>query len=406
MDQLQQRPLLTCPTCGRHILSNDANATIAAVPVSCPSCGADMARAVSGQVPVDEAVTYRLQESPGPAPAVTDAPTAILAPPSGAASPAPARIPKSQPISPTAPGVEEPDQYRTASVSESNPAMSSSSTNGDPTTQSIGAPTYSELVSDTSPAAPATGAGVEERRDGWRNPWLVISMIMVLLVLFVAGILLSQNGNYSVTPQVTPAPVPTSTATAALPAGYVQVEDASGLYSFAVPPNWAPVPPPAATAEFTIYADPAHDVAFEVESFPTGTQQGGAAIDTAVLTENFPSLQASDLSAPTNVTLSGSTWVKESANVSLKPNGISQMEMVVVQTTTLERVHVYHFLLQPRLGRLQYRRPGSAADPQLLYLPGVRAGPPHLTTRRFPGYTRRRSSKTRVRVLETDTSHA
>jgi hypothetical protein len=184
-------------------------------------------------------------------------------------------------------------------------------------------------------------------------------MIMVLLVLFVAGILLSQNGKQSIAPQVTPALVPTSTATAALPAGYKQVEDASGLYAFSVPQSWTPVTPSAATAEYTIYTDPAHDVAFEVESFPSGAQQGGAAIDTAVLTQNIASLKASDISAPMDVTLAGSTWVKESATVSLKPNGIAQMETVVVQTTTLNGDTFIIFYYSPVSG-------ASSADAQAL----------------------------------------
>jgi hypothetical protein len=338
MDQLQQVPLLTCPICGRHILSNDANATIAAAPVSCPSCGAAMARATSEQVPIDEAVTQHLQEPPSVEPAFTEAPTAILEPPADVAPPvaASALSALSQPIPPTSTQVEEPDRYQTASVSESHPATSSSNTTNDPRTQSIDAAPHSELsaIPDAPVDAPAAVAGAEERRDGWRNPFLVVAMIMVLLVLFVAGILLSQNGKQSVTPRVTPAPVPTSTATAALPPGYVQVEDASGLYSFAVPPNWTPVTPPAPTAEYTIYTDPAHDVAFEVESFPSGTQQEGATVDTAVLTQNFSSLQASDISVPVEVTLAGSTWVRESASISLKPSEVAQTETVVVQTTT------------------------------------------------------------------------
>src|SRR5262249_1534216 len=152
----------------------DANATIAAAPVSCPSCGAPMVRAITGQVPVDEAVTHRLQESPKPDPTFTEAPTAILAPPTEP-TPSGATPPLSScphPISPPTPTAEEPDQYRTASVSESDPAMPSASATGDPSTQPMSA------VAASSAVAPTTGAGAGERRDGWRNPLLVTSMIM------------------------------------------------------------------------------------------------------------------------------------------------------------------------------------------------------------------------------------
>jgi hypothetical protein len=102
-----------------------------------------------------------------------------------------------------------------------------------------------------------------------------------------------------------------------------------------------------------------HDVAFEVESFPTGTQQDGASVDTAVLTHSFSSLKASDISAPVDVTLAGSTWVKESANVSLKPTGIPQTETVVVQTTTWNGDTFIIFYYSPTSGT-------SSADAQAL----------------------------------------
>ena len=82
----------------------------------------------------------------------------------------------------------------------------------------------------------------------------------------------------------------------------------------------------------------------------TGTQQGGAALDRTVPTRPsfFLHFKRATSSAPVDVTLAGSTWVKESANVSLKSSG---MQTLVVQTTTVTGNTFIVFSLQPCRGR-------------------------------------------------------
>jgi hypothetical protein len=120
-----------------------------------------------------------------------------------------------------------------------------------------------------------------------------------------------------------------------MPAGFLQKTDAAGLYSFAVPSSWMQEPHQGAPGtEFTIYTDPTQDTTFEVESFPTGTQAGGAPLDTLILLQTFHTLTAADISQPNHVSLAHQPWVQETAKVTLPQNGATLTDNVAVQTTS------------------------------------------------------------------------
>jgi hypothetical protein len=320
LDQTQPTSvLLTCQTCGRRTLyipSNDAAPETAAPPTSCRSCGSEVAVPValnSGGSPaqlIDEAATARIQPQvlpdSGAMSPLSEASTAILAPPTQA------RDNIAPPVGASAP-VSEVDQYKTAAAMEP--------------------------VTRTPPATwpvPESGIPASERASGpasgQRNLWILVGTILVLAVLFVGGILLAQTGNQPTESKTTPVTQPTSTST--LPAGFVQKTDANSLYTFAVPISWVEMPhqgPPS--TEFTIYADPTQDTSFEVESFPTGTQAGGSALDTLILLQSFPTLRPTTISQPSSVLLAHETWVQETAKLTLAQNGATVTENLAVQTT-------------------------------------------------------------------------
>jgi len=210
----------------------------------------------------------------------------------------------------------------------------------DPRTQPIAWPataTEDEPQVASEPEVTASSpAGATPQRDGWRNPWLIGSVIFILLIFFVGGILLAQAPGHVVSsvPQVTPASTATSTTTATLPPGYTRVEDASGLYSFAVPLSWTSLTHPSANAEYTTYTDPSHGVTFEVESFSASNGQTGAALDNLVLASSFPAQSVSNISGPITTSLAGVTWIKETATLALQQNGTTEPRTLVVQTTT------------------------------------------------------------------------
>ena len=118
-------------------------------------------------------------------------------------------------------------------------------------------------------------------------------------------------------------------------AGYTRIEDASRLYSFAVPSNWAPVQRPPSNAEYVIYTDPSHGVTFEVESFPASNGQSGAALDNLLLTGSFPAHSVSNISGPVTTSLADVTWIRETATLALQQNGTTEPKNLVVQTTTV-----------------------------------------------------------------------
>jgi hypothetical protein len=319
LDQTQPTSvLLTCQACGRrmrYIPSNDAGQDTAAPPTSCRSCGSEVVVPValnsggSPQQPIDEAATARIQPQVLPGSGAVSPPseasTAILAPP------AQSREDAAPPVGATAPK-SEVDRYKTAAA-----------------------------VEPVAPPTPATwpvpeiGPPAKEPIRGGRNLLLLVGMSLVLAALFVGGILLAQTGSQSKEPKTTPVTQPTSTATATLPAGFVQKTDADGLYSFAVPSSWVQRPhqgPP--NTEFTIYADPTQDTSFEVESFPTGTQAGGRALDTLILLQSFPTLSPTDVSQPSSVSLAHETWVQETAKLTVTQNGGTLTQNLAVQTTT------------------------------------------------------------------------
>jgi hypothetical protein len=312
--------LLTCQACGRrmpYIPSNDAGQETAAPSTSCRSCGSEVVVPValnsggSREQPIDEAATARIQPQvlpdSGAVSPLLEASTAILAPPAqkreNAANP---------PVGATAP-ISEVDRYKTAAA-----------------------------VEPVAPPPPATwpvpeiGPPAKEPTSGRRNLWLLVGTSLVLAALFVGGILLALTGSQPQAPKNTSVTQPASTATATVPAGFVQRMDTAGLYSFAVPLSWVQqLHQGPANTEFTIYADPTQDTSFEVESFPTGIQVGGSTLDTRVLRQSFPSLRPTDVSPPSSVTLAHETWVVETAKLTLlTQNGGTLTQNLTVQTTT------------------------------------------------------------------------
>jgi hypothetical protein len=221
----------------------------------------------------------------------------------------------------------------------------------DPRTQPVGTPEPgNELQVALEPEVAASSpAGAAPERDGWRNPWLIGSVILVLLILFVGGILLAQAPGHAASsvPQATPAPTATSTLTSTLPSGYTRVEDASGRYSFAVPSNWTPLKHSSAVAEFTTYTDPSHGVTFEIESFPARNGQTGATLDNLVLTGSFPARSVSNISGPITTSLAGVAWIKETATLALQQNGTTEPRSLVVQTTTVNSTTFIIFYSSP-----------------------------------------------------------
>ena len=319
MAGLQQTSSLNCPVCGRHTSASDADLRGAAAPASCPSCGSVTARASSVEDVADAAATQRMA-----APDIVEESTAILAPPPDAVPPdASTQSETLERILGAAP--RDQDRYQTTSATQ---PVIAAATSGPAEDQPTSEP--------EAAAALPEGSGSIPQRDDWRNPWLIGSVILVLLILFLGGILLSQSPGHALSPvsQVTPAPAATSTATATLTAGYTRVEDASRLYSFAVPSSWMPVKQPSANAEFTIYTDPSHSVTFEVESFPASNGQTGAALDNLVLAGSFPAHSVSNISGPVTTSLADVTWIKETASLALQQNGTTEQKNLAVQTTT------------------------------------------------------------------------
>jgi hypothetical protein len=307
--------LLTCQACGRRMLyipSNDAGQETAAPPTSCRSCGSEVVAPValnsggSPEQPIDEAATARIQPQvlpdSGTVSPPSEASTAILAPP------AEEREDAAPPVGTSAP-ISEVDRYKTAAAAE--PVA---------------------LPPPVTWPVPEIGPPAGEPPSGRRNLWILVGTSLVLAVLLVGGILLAQTGNQPKESKTTLVTQPTSTAT--LPAGFAQKADADSLYTFAVPSSWVQMlhqgPP---NTEFTIYADPTQDTSFEVESFPTGTQAGGSALDTLILLQSFPKLSPTAISRPSNVPLAHETWVQERAKLTLTQNGGTLTEDLAVQTT-------------------------------------------------------------------------
>ena len=338
LDQTQPASvLLTCQACGRRMLyipSNDADQATAAISTSCRSCGSEVAvpaASHSGGSPepaFDEAATARTQPQVllpdgGAMPSPSEASTAILAPSSQAKSDT--APPDNPPVDVSTP-ISESDQYQTAAAME-----------------------------PVAPQAPATwpvteiGPQAKELSSGRRSLWLLVGTSLVLAALFVGGIILAQTtGSQSNEPVATPVTQPTASAPATIPAGFLQKTDADGLYSFVVPSSWKqkPYQGPAGT-EFIIYTDPTQNATFEVESFATGTQAGGAPLDTLILLQTFHTLTAADISQPNSVPLAHETWVQETAKVTVPQNGAALTENVVVQTTSHNGTTFIIFLSSP-----------------------------------------------------------
>jgi hypothetical protein len=300
----------------------------------------------------DAAATQRMA-----APDIVEESTAILAPPSDAVSSDSSTHSETQERNL---GAAPRDQDRYQTTSSTQPVIAAATS-----APATSAPAQDQSTSEPEVAASPPKDPTIPQRDGWRNPWLIGSMILVLLILFLGGILLSQSPGHPLSPvsQVTPAPAATSTATATLPAGYTRVEDASGLYSFAVPSSWMPVTKSLANAELTIYTDPSHGVTFEVESFHASNGQTGAALDNLVLAGSFPAHSVTNISGPVTTSLAGVTWIKETASLALQQNGTTEQKNLVVQNATFNGTTYIIFYNSPVAASIDT---GAQALPSIL----------------------------------------
>jgi hypothetical protein len=265
---------------------------------------------------------------------ITEAPTAILTPsgPAGAAGPA-----SSASSASALPGDGEVDRYQTSVANEQLPTAPLAMQATDPSTMrtqpvNVQLPPTQDLPAPARPAAPGT-TRTSGSAGGWRNPWLVILIVLVLLGLFGAGLLLSHAAGKSPTHHhETPTAQATAT-TAAPPPGYTLVKDTIGGYSFTVPQDWTKgtVTNAAPGTHYTIYTNPEGDATFEVESFPASGQQDGATLDMAILKQMGT---LSHQTQPESTPQAGVNWIQETADATATVNGTPQTLHLVVQTTT------------------------------------------------------------------------
>ena len=186
-----------------------------------------------------------------------------------------------------------------------------------------------------------------------KTPVALIAVLVALAVVVVAGVLfaalaLARGGGFAgaaatatAVPTATPLPTATPSPTAGIanvPAGFTAYQDSSGLYQIVYPTNWVKT---STSGDFGLTtlagADSSgHANVFEIE-YIKGTSAGAA---TTVADTFFSALsnsvhgQVSNKQGPTQVTLAGERWTRESADVTATAAGATQVQHVVVQVAT------------------------------------------------------------------------
>jgi DNA-directed RNA polymerase subunit RPC12/RpoP len=379
---------IVCAQCGRSVMTGAVMAMV------CPSCGFALGAPVALAATDVSAMETRVAPMPAPTAAASErasgvdaaatrvadvapiAPAAIVAqadtaatqmaavgqPVEQASSPQPAEegasmspetpetrpagLPYGQPPAP-APYAGQPGFGQQPEVGQ--PAYGQQPQPGMPPTATYPYPGYpgGPMPPMMSPAPPPPPSK--------KTPVALIAVLVALAVIVVAGVLfaalaLARTGGFTgaaatatAVPTATATPLPTATPSptagiANVPAGFTAYQDPSGLYQIVYPTNWVKT---STSGDFGLTtlagADSSgHANVFEVE-YIKGAAPGTA---TTVVDTFFSGLansihgQVSNKQGPTQVTLSGESWTRESADVTATAAGTTQVQHVVVQVAT------------------------------------------------------------------------
>lgn len=298
---------MRCAQCGRALSAATVQAGV------CPSCGYPIARAVStASEPAEDGSQTRpmppaLRPAPVTPPMPDAAPTAPPPPPAEALTAPAAPIPSYRP-----PALPRATSGTAATV----PASAAEQTAALPPGLLPG------VV--TAPSSPSSGETPESKRPGLG--WLVALLLLIVLLLGSAAALLAANGQLSwLVGQASPTVTATASPTAGPPpppTGFTRFTGAG--YTIDYPSGWSQTTLPGSTTNFSNLAIQA---AFQVQTFDHVSDP--LTLDDGLINQLGPALVGSGQGSsavsgktdPTSVTVAGTVWTREEADVAVTSGG-------------------------------------------------------------------------------------
>lgn len=323
MDDMRQIP---CPMCGRPVAVREDG------PVPCPSCGVPVSAPAAAEPPAssilaeDDSAT-RIATIPPSEPAPAEATPAVIA------ATMPAVEQPAQPSAPVSP-VSDTTDPRTQPVSAAEvqqaayppampaPAVEQSApapvpTPEQPVTQTYhGAPPQQPVTQPYTPAMTPTPQ--QGQSTPKRNPALLIIGVVVAVVLLLgiagAAVVFANRISLGAVPTPTAVMTPHATATATIPAGFVQFTDQGNVYKINYPSEWKKT---AESGDFslTIFSGTPQNIpgVFEVEYFKTKVDP--KTVQDTFFTTLEKTGKVTNKQEPTTVSLAGESWQREAADV-------------------------------------------------------------------------------------------
>lgn len=346
---------IACPMCGRLVTVSGNE------PVPCPSCGVPVSAPVAAELPAsplvaDDDSATRVATIPASEPAPVGAPpipvVAAVSPVVETPIPAVAPVPPVQPAPPV-PAASDSTDPRTQPVpeaevqqaaypvaAESSPAATAApelpvtqtyhgAPPQEPVTQAYQYPAaqqpatqpYTPVVAPT----PQQGQSAPKRNLALIVIGVVVAVVLLLGIIGAAVVFASRIGLKTV---AQPTPTAAATATATVPAGFLQFSDDGKVYSLNYPSGWTK----SATSgdlNLAVFAGVAGKGpgVFEVEYIK-------ATLDPKTLEDSFlkqldATGKVTDRQGPTALALAGETWQRETTDITV---GQSAQHVVVLAT--------------------------------------------------------------------------
>jgi hypothetical protein len=159
------------------------------------------------------------------------------------------------------------------------------------------------------------------------NPLLIAVIVLVILAIVGAGVALalSRGSDNGAAGQSAATPTIAATATPSVPAGFTLFKDQGGIYSLAVPSDWAQTKSSSGGASINLFSSTQAEAAFEIATIPESGLDPTATIN-GFFSGASGGGSVTNKQGPTTIQQAGETWTQESADTTVS----GSLEHVVV----------------------------------------------------------------------------
>ena len=150
------------------------------------------------------------------------------------------------------------------------------------------------------------------------SPLLIAVIVLVILAIVGAGVALAlaRGPDTGAAGQLAATPTIAATATPSVPAGFTLFKDQGGIYSLAVPSDWAQTKSSSGGASINLFSSTQEEAAFEIATIPESGLDPTATIN-GFFSGASDGGSVTNKQGPTTVQQAGETWTQESGDTTI-----------------------------------------------------------------------------------------